>query len=204
MLTSAESGFLLAQTSDVSLNIYGFNMLGCSLLSRSTNKSTIFQTISVVFAPALPYDCLCRCEYSSCSASCVYEKYIEVVSWYLFLCIVQFFSPSHCIVAFGLTPIKSAACTCVCVSVGLSGGTCTEVCFLFCIRVNITWSFWLAPGVNLVANRTRGSGSVHSCGSSWHIVWDDRNNKISLSQQEKVYSKISTMVAFIVCNHEQE
>ncbi len=35
-------------------------------------------------------------------------------------------------------------------------------------------------------------------------VWDDRNNTISLSQQEKVYSKISTMVAFIVCNHEQE
>lgn len=34
-------------------------------------------------------------------------------------------------------------------------------------------------------------------------VWNDRNNKISLSQQEKVYSKISTMVAFIVCNHEQ-
>lgn len=34
-------------------------------------------------------------------------------------------------------------------------------------------------------------------------VWTDRNNKISLSQQEKVYSKISTMEAFIVCNHEQ-
>lgn len=126
MLISAQRGFLLAQTSDVSLNIYGFNMLGCSLLSRYDQKSTIFHTVSVVFAPTLAYDCLCRCECSSCSSFCVYIKFIPELYNNTGSCVLTLLSMhcstflpisgflfTLCIVAYVLSPVTSAACLCV-------------------------------------------------------------------------------------------
>lgn len=113
---------------------------------------------------------------------------------------------THCIVVFFLSPVTSAlnaACFCVRVLFGHCGGTCTEVCFLFCIRVQHHMELLIRSRCESCGPIGQGFLEVFTAVDPAGTVWTDRNNKISLSQQEKVYSKISTMEAFIVCNHEQ-
>jgi len=99
---------------------------------------------------------------------------------------------THCIVVLVLSPVTSAlnaACLCVWVPFGHCGGTCTEVCFLFCIRVQHHMELLIRSRCESCGQIRQGFLEVFTAVDPAGTGFNDRNNKISLSQQEKSTAK---------------